>query len=98
MPGISGAGPLGRTVRLLMFCGPRKPLTEMTNREIISSIVAFAVIGGFIIIACIVSAMRSSGSVVLVVWNAIGMLFVATILACSVPQAVAELRRRRGKH
>jgi len=77
-----------------MFGGPRKPLSEMTNREIVSSIVAFAVIGGSIIIACIVSAVRHGGTVFFV-WNGIGVLFVTTILARSIPQAVAELRRRR---
>ena len=71
-----------------------KPLSEMTNREIVSSIVAFAVIGGFIIIACMRLAIRSGGTV-FVVWNSIGVLFVTTILVRSIPQAVAELRRRR---
>ena len=78
-----------------MFHGPRKPLNQMTNREIISSIVAFVLIGGFIITVCILLAVRS-GSLLSVIWNAIGVIFVVTILVSCVPRAVAELRRRRG--
>jgi hypothetical protein len=80
-----------------MVRGPRKPLEEMTNGEIIGEIVAFAVIGGFIIAACIVFAIQGGLSVFSIVYNAIGVLLVATVLGFSLPPAVAELRRRRKK-
>jgi hypothetical protein len=79
-----------------MFHGRGKPLEQMTNREIISAIVGFAVVGGFLIITSIVSAWRSGFSEMFsFVWSATGAVFVTTILARCIPPAVMELRRRR---
>jgi hypothetical protein len=66
----------------------------MSDGEIIAQIVAFVVIGAFLITGSVVLGLRR-GDLFSVAWSAFGILLVATLLARSIPQAVIELRRRK---
>ena len=81
-------------VRLTMIHGPKTPLEQRTTGNIISTIVAFILIGGFLITTTIISALRDGG-VFSRVWYFGGATFTVMIVVGGVWRGIAELRRRR---
>jgi len=77
-----------------MFGGPRKPLAECSNREIIIAIIVFVIVGSFIIVATLSTALPG-GNLFTDIWGIGGAAFVATIVGGSVWSGATELRRRR---
>lgn len=66
----------------------------MTRGEIVAALIAFTVIGGFVVAACIHDlVVRELGA--LAVLQAGGIVFVLSGPAISYVQAIRELRRRR---
>lgn len=80
-----------------MFGGPTKPLQQMTNREIISSIVVFVLVGGFLIVMNF-RLLIIGGNWFSIAWGVIGTIFVAMVLLGCIPRGVLELWRRRQRH
>ena len=71
--------------------GRGKPISEMTRPEIYSVLIAFTVIGGFIITVCVGDlAFRHGGALSLA-----GILFAVTVVGVTYFRAIRELRRRR---
>ncbi len=75
--------------------GPRKTLEQMSNKEIVSSLIAFIVICGFIMAACAVAAIRDQ-SAFSIAWNGVGVIVAASVLASYLPRVFHELRARKG--
>ena len=74
----------------------RKLWHEMTQREIVSTLIACTVIGGVIeSVAIYMIAELPEWHPFLLLWPGAGMLFVASCLAVGYMQALQELRRRR---
>jgi divalent metal cation (Fe/Co/Zn/Cd) transporter len=73
---------------------PRKALAQMSKGEIVSSLVGFTLICGFISAACAIAALRDQ-SVLSLAWNATGIIVAATVLASYLPRAFHELRARK---
>jgi|GEM_PF-3354815 len=74
-----------------------KSLNEKTAGEIIAMIIAFLVIGIFIIAASVTFMARSHWALSVILWNSIGILIVTVMWLKSLPAAIRELRRRRSK-
>jgi|GEM_PF-4066604 len=74
--------------------GRRKSLEQMSRKEIISSLIAFVLICGFIISACAAAAIRDQ-SVLSIAWNAVGIIVAASVLTSYLPRALHELCARR---
>jgi len=79
-----------------MFSGPGKPLDKMTNREIISTLVAFILGCGIIITACVLKTVKRGG-LLLTIWNGAIAIFAAALLSITIPPAIRELWRRKHK-
>jgi hypothetical protein len=76
------------------FGGPKKPLTEMTRREIFATMIAFTVIGALIIAANVRDlAVRDRGAMAL--FSLAAILFVLATVGVTCFRAVRELRRRQ---
>jgi hypothetical protein len=76
------------------FGGPKKPLTEMTRREIYSMLIAFTVIGGFIIAMCVRDlVVRDRGT--MAVLSVADILFILMAVGVTCVRAIRELRRRQ---
>ena len=76
------------------FGGPKKPLTEMTRREIFAMLIALTVIGGFIIAVCVRDlVVRDRGA--MAVFSVAAILFVLATVGVSYFRAIRELRRRQ---
>jgi len=72
-----------------------KPLNEKTTGEIIAMIIAFLVIGSFMIAVNLLLMAHSHWDLFAVVWNSIGILIVSAGWLVSLPAAFRELRKRR---
>jgi len=80
-----------------MFGRATKPLQQMTNREIVSSIVVFMLVGGFLI-GMNIRLMIIGGNWFSITWGVIGSIFVTMILLGCIPRGVLELWRRRQRN
>jgi hypothetical protein len=74
---------------------PKKSLKEMSNRELMVAIVAFAVVGSVIMIACVVAVWRSGFNGFDALWSSLGAVVVAGVLTMALPALVREWRSRR---
>ena len=76
------------------FGGPKKPLIEMTRREIFATMIAFTVIGALIIAVCVRDlVVRDRGAMAL--FSVAAIIFVLTTVGVTCVRAVRELRRRQ---
>ena len=76
------------------FGGPKKPLTEMTRREIYSTLIAFTLIGGCIIAVCVSDlVVRDLGA--MAVFSVAAIPFILVTVGITYFRAIRELRRRQ---
>jgi hypothetical protein len=71
--------------------GRGKPISEMTRAEIYSVLIAFTVIGGFIIAVSVGDMVFRHGGVL----SLAGILFAVTVVGVTYFRAIRELRRRK---
>ena len=74
----------------------KKPLDHMTNREIVSAIVALILIGGLVVAAAIMMAVRNC-NLFSIIWVALSVIVVMTVFLRQIASGIRELRRRKHK-
>lgn len=74
--------------------GPKKSRQEIMLREIVMSLIAFTIIGGVVLTACI-CRLVSDHSGAMTMLPVVVILFVVIVLGFGYVRGVRELRRRR---